>query len=293
MRIYRGGVLTRLFGRLTGLRKLRRLHFDSKSADELLLAQTDAARFVVSAGDTIIGRYCYVRRRPADFEKLTQVHRLLPDGHRKEILIDIGANIGTICIPAVATGLFQRAVAVEPEPGNYRLLATNVVLNGLDDRIQTHNRAMADVDGADLQFEMSTDNHGDHRVRTTDAPGLYDEEQRSVINVKSLTLDALDLPLQRDNALVWMDVQGYEGAVLAGAASCIDKGVPICMEFSPYALQRSGSFEKLNAALANAPYSNLVDLDEPSRVLGFELSTLQEIADKLGSTGGFTDLLIW
>ncbi len=33
-------------------------------------------------------------------------------------LIDIGANIGTICIPAVKCGLFDRAIAIEPEPLN-------------------------------------------------------------------------------------------------------------------------------------------------------------------------------
>lgn len=293
MGIARHGIFRRLATGYFNTRKFRRLYFDTRPQDSLLLAQTDGGDFLVSAADQIIGRYCYVHRKPADFQKLQQVLQLLPGSGPRDLLVDIGANIGTIGIAAVRRGLFQRAVAIEPEPGNFRLLDQNVTLNGLENSIDTCNKALAAVDGAELVFELSADNHGDHRVRTTDAPGLFEESERPVISVESTTLDSLGLPLSADNSLIWMDVQGYEGAVLSGAASGIANKVPVCFEFSPYQLRRADNYDLLLQSLAAAPHANLVNLRDPSRLLEFSVAALEGIATELGFSGEFTDLLIW
>ena len=47
------------------------------------------------------------------------------------ILLDVGANIGTVCIPMVTKGFFVRAVAFEPDRTNFRLLQKNISQNDL------------------------------------------------------------------------------------------------------------------------------------------------------------------
>ena len=80
-------------------------------------------------------------------------------------LYDIGANIGVTCIPAVNRGLVKRAIAVEPEPENFKLLKLNIILNNLEDKIETLNYALSSESDKFLNLEISNDNSGDHRIR--------------------------------------------------------------------------------------------------------------------------------
>ena len=52
------------------------------------------------------------------------------------LLVDVGANIGTVTVTLLREGIFRRAVAVEPIPGNYRRLTRNLWLNGLRHRVR-------------------------------------------------------------------------------------------------------------------------------------------------------------
>ena len=97
--------------------------------------------------DRIIGRSLYWRG-DFDFQKFEAANRLLrehwvvgPDAPLP-VLIDVGANVGSICIPAVKRELVNRCIAIEPDPENFRLLKVNAALNGVDDRIDTRQMAV-------------------------------------------------------------------------------------------------------------------------------------------------------
>ena len=179
---------------------------------------------------------------------------------RIETLYDIGANIGTICIPAVGRGLVLRAVAFEPEPANFQMLMTNIHLNGLSQLIVPHNLALGANRGEMLRFELSPDNMGDHRVRVRSGLDLYDESSREVIDVPSDTFDALVPQFDAANALIWIDVQGYEGNVFKGAQQAISAGVPIALEVAPYLVERAGCEAALRSTVQR--YGTFYDLGE-------------------------------
>ena len=164
---------------------------------------------------------------------------------KPEIFVDIGANIGTHLISSLKDGLFRAGVGVEADPINYALLTRNVVLNGLLDRIQLVNRAISDRCGA-VTMELCKNNFGDHRVRSQDnAEGIsFGEDEREIYSTMSDTMDEL-FPEQKiqisSNTLVWIDTQGHEGQVLAGAQKIFFKEKPfVVLEFWPYGLERSG-----------------------------------------------------
>ena len=71
--------------------------------------------FVVDTKDGIIGRVLF-ETGEFDFGKFETAHRLICErrGKAPALLVDIGANIGTICIPAISRGLVQSAIAIEP-----------------------------------------------------------------------------------------------------------------------------------------------------------------------------------
>jgi FkbM family methyltransferase len=248
--------------------------------------------YVVHTSDNGTSREVF-RSGQLDIEKFTRVIELLsPKAVAKlRVLLDIGANLGTICIPMVAAGHFERAIAVEPDPLNLRLLRTNIALNELHDRIEVVDRAAADQDGLTLSLEHSPINTGDHRISVSDAPGLQREEDRNRIEVQSITIDAI---VEADEApandiLIWMDVQGYEGWALAGAAQTLAQTPPLVIEFWPYGIQRAGSFDALQQALT--PYGSFVDLADPT-ARRRSIDELTALYKEIGEGGNYTDLMV-
>jgi hypothetical protein len=89
------------------------------------------------------------------------------------------------------------------------------------------------------------------RIRLSDLPGRDNEDKRLKMEIQSNTLDTLCPVEPAENTLIWMDTQGYEGYVLAGARGWLDAGTPLVMEFDPYLMKRVNSFGLMKAALAN------------------------------------------
>jgi FkbM family methyltransferase len=209
------------------------------------------------------------------------------------LLIDVGANIGPICVIAVARSYSKRAIAIEPEPHNCRLLRANIALNGLTDAILVHESACGMFDNETLELELSEDNLGDHRIRPSDRPGHDNEDTRHKIQIPSNTLDTLCPIEPGENTLIWMDTQGYEGRVLAGAQNWLDAGTPLVMEFDPYLMKRVNSFALMKTALAN--YVGFHDLwQNPYRFRPIsELDDLYVEHDRAREQGklGFTNIL--
>jgi FkbM family methyltransferase len=272
----------------------RKALYLSAPPQKLLLANWGSETFLLSSQDQFIGRGTFISG-PYDFDKFEKAVSLLDPGFQKRLLIDIGANIGTICIAAVKRDIFRQAVAVEPEPLNFSLLTCNVQLNGLADRIQCHNLALGAQAGQELLFELSDRNYGDHRIKMSDQPGIDNEESRKTIRVKSEPFDAVIRDVNSSNTLIWMDTQGFEGFVLQGATEALAKRPPMVIEFWPYGLNRSGSYPALRQAVVAAGYTRFYDLDSGSSGNPLPViltpQSLDDLYKRLGDAGASTDLL--
>ncbi|MFT7771921.1 FkbM family methyltransferase [Roseateles sp.] len=264
--------------------------FDAAPAGSVLVSTRGPETYLVSSGDRAIARELYVNGQ-FDFEKLQKVMRLLGPGFQPRLLLDIGANIGCICIAAVKRGLFERAMAFEPEPYNFSLLAANIHLNGLASRITPRNLALGARDGEQLVFELSKDNYGDHRISMGAQDGQFDEACRERITVPS---ESLDSQIEGDwpGCLIWMDTQGFEGYVLQGAARSLRERPPLVVEFWPYGMQRSGSYEALKHAVLQAGYTHFHDLELDEGPVPASEAGFDAVWQRLGTSGRFTDLLI-
>ena len=247
--------------------------------------------YVVHTSDNGTSREIF-RSGQLDLQKFNRVIELLPSETTKgRVLLDIGANLGTICIPLVAARHFERAIAVEPDPENLRLLRTNIALNELHDRIEVLDKAAADKDGHTLSLERSPINTGDHRIAVSNAPGQQHEEERCQIDVQSITIDTIikSDTASADEIFIWMDVQGYEGWALAGAVQTLAHTPPLVIEFWPYGMQRAESFDLLQLALA--PYGYFIDLADKHAVRR-PLEELPALHREIGEDGAYSDLLL-
>ena len=86
-------------------------------------------------------------------------------GHQYEgtTFLEVGANFGVYCLPAVSELGFARAVAYEPDPASFDLLEQNIDRNGLGDRVSAHHAALSAQPG-ELTLSLGTGNAGDNRI---------------------------------------------------------------------------------------------------------------------------------
>ncbi len=262
----------------------------------------DGVRYVLGTrGDRGLGYGTFVS---GSFEKETlrrMLVALLRHGTttlRGMTALEVGANIGTETVSLLSHHGVERVIAFEPDAENARLLRANLALNGLDRRAEVHEIALSDID-ARLLLERSADNCGDHRIRVpeTNGPDLFNESDRSTIEVHARCIDSLvesgELDLEAVG-LVWMDAQGHEGHVLAGARHLIAAGIPVLTEYWPYGLNRAGGLARFHTAVAEG-YATVIDLrtgsEEPPTVL--PASGVAQLADRYSDEFvSYSDLLL-
>lgn len=132
------------------------------------------------------------------------LHMLRPG----DVFLDVGANVGSYTVLA-AGGAGARTISVEPIPTTFKSLRQNVLLNGLDDRVELHCAGLSSADGT-LRFsaDLDTMNHI-----------LAEGEDRPAVEVPVFRMD--DLLRGRVPAVIKIDVEGHEKAVLEGGAKTL------------------------------------------------------------------------
>lgn len=210
-------------------------------------------------------------------------------------LIDIGANNGVISIGMIVTGELQKAVAIEPEPTNFARLEENVVLNGISDAVHRINCALSSQ-ASSLTFELSDSNYGDHRVRAQSLASrdIFNESKRPVITVPADTLDKVLSAVPRtftdDVAVIWIDVQGYEGHVFEGAGSILARGIPVVSEIWPYGIARSGmTLDAFNDVVTRYWHSFWVK--RRGRFVRYPILAFRAFLDEIGPDGSYDNVI--
>ncbi len=233
-------------------------HLSNRFDIKAVMTSGESGKIAGAPSELVMGSYVQQHAYcPGIVDLITS--RLINNG--KGSFIDIGANIGLITVP-VARNSQAVVHAFEPEPNNFGFLTRNVTENLSPDRVTLHNIALVSNEGL-LQFELSKDNFGDHRVRRKSkiTNQKYDEKNRQVIDVTGKRLDnvlnADELP---HPIVVKMDTQGAESEVVQGGGQLMDAADFVLTEYCPYLLLRFGTdpadFLKF---IRTFPYATMVD----------------------------------
>lgn len=243
---------------------------------DTLSTTIDGVRYFVSTRDQSVGRVAFMGYTPGG-DLLDGYLDLIGDELGRPIVkgttcVEIGANIGTTTLPLVLKHHAELCIALEPAPDNLALLRSNLAVNNVGaDRARVLPVAASDRTGT-AELELSSVNSGDNRVRrhqrpTASASELYGERRRSVITVPTARIDDIlaeqNVELS-DVGLVWIDVQGHEGHVLAGGTRLLAAAAPIVMEYWPYGLRRAAGLELLHRVIGDSG-RRIVDLRESLR----------------------------
>lgn len=180
-----------------------------------------------------------------------------------DTVIDVGTNIGVhACVAANAMPPRGRVIAFEPVPANLRVLRANIAGNGLTDRILVEEAAVAEAPGR-MDIHLSTSSN--HSLVAEVA-----NNSTETISVQVTSLDAyvagLDAPASVD--VLKVDVEGYDGYVLRGAAAVIKEHQPaLLIEFVPSHLAKAGFPAEALSRLIFEMYPHVYVVDEPRRRL--------------------------
>ena len=240
---------------------------------DLVSVEAHGLTFLVPTADATAGERLFRTRTGSEFVVLDRAcDRIQPRG----VFVDVGANIGTTLLPALAR--FVSGLAVEAESRNATLLRANAALNGLDERIVLYEAACSSKRG-EVELRLS-ETHGGHAVGPAKPGG------RSVI-VRAVPLDDLiaEAGVEPEHVgLVWMDVGGHEAEVLRGATRVLDARVAIVAEI------RARTAEAVLAVLGDR-YARATDLRSE---VDLPLGDLPGYLKQLGEGGGrkFTDVLL-
>jgi len=208
--------------------------------------------------------------------------RLFKDG--SGTLIDVGANIGVVCIPVKQAVPGIACYAIEADPDNCECLRMNSFRNNIQD-IVLFNRAAYRRECL-MSFERSGDNSGDHRIRTNKSDSsreLCNESARQVIQIQASTLDSM-IPSSglKSPVIIACDVQGAEADVLAGSTRLLEAVDVLIIEFWPYGLRRTGAnVDELLSFFSRFPHGARFDSMDTGSIHTVPISELVEQLKRL------------
>jgi FkbM family methyltransferase len=256
-----------------------------------VLAGDGEVQTLVWTGDMNIGRGLYTWRQLDSNQLQEALVSLDRYGEPADmVFVDVGANIGTASLAALASKRFSAAVAIEPDPRALQLLRANAGLNGYIDRMEIVAAAASDVEG-EVYIDVNPFNYGDNAVVSE---GAGSDHAASVITVRSVRLDRV-LPAVAGydpaRAFYWIDVQGHEVPAMRGLGELLAHARAILVEIEPDGWRDTDTGHAM-AQILSATHEWFVELghgdSEPLPV-----SALSAFCDATASRHGLTNILVF
>lgn len=135
-------------------------------------------------------------------------------GEEGSVVVDIGANIGNHTLYFANELNAGKVISFEPVPNTFKILETNIQLNGLQDRVEIYNQGLSDKPG---RAEIEVFNPGN-----IGGTSLKAGKGELILT----TLDSLNL---QSVTFIKMDVEGMEPQALKGAVETIKRTRPIML----------------------------------------------------------------
>ena len=227
------------------VRRIRKIEFEYFSDKYRLYS--NKYFFIIFGKDKYISKETYVNG-PHDYHLFKKSKILL--NKKIKYLIDVGANIGTFCIPPVKDRLIEKCIAIEPVEKINDILKMNIILNGLNDKIKTYKYVISDKKNENLSLTLNKNNYGDNKFKIS-----KNKKKKFTIVKLDFFINYFDL----NKLLIKIDVQGFENKVLMSATKFMNKSVPLIVEFDQNFMKREESLKIIKFIKKNYDFFSLLD----------------------------------
>ncbi|MCS7074324.1 MAG: FkbM family methyltransferase [Bacteroidia bacterium] len=137
-----------------------------------------------------------------------------------QVILDIGANIGSSALFFASQNPTAQILAFEPHPDTFQRAIENIRLNAYQN-IELFNVGLGHTVGTLKLYEVNERNPGMNRI----LPGEFSFPYREI------QIEVLDQVLKQKNInridFLKLDVEGFEYAVLRGAAEILSQSKPV------------------------------------------------------------------
>ncbi|ALL12402.1 FkbM family methyltransferase [Caulobacter henricii] len=215
--------------------------------------------FLYPEGDDSVGQMLrdYGEFAPAELGFIAQC---LSACESEGTFLDIGANIGAICLPLATGRDTWRFIAVEGHRGLAQVLSANAFANGRYN-VEVHNAVVGAAEGLIDFPALSLKETGNFGI-----VGLHMEQQYQTERARMTTIDAL---APSNTRFIKVDVEGHEAEVLRGAEQTLHVTRPIWLLEAN--VKHEKAHQEMRSVLFSAGYdlywfySPFVSLNAPSK----------------------------
>ena len=227
------------------VRRIRKIEFEYFSDKYRLY--TKKYFFIIFGKDKYISKETYVNG-PHDYQLFKKSKTLL--NKKIKYLIDVGANIGTFCIPPTKDRLIEKCIAIEPVEKINDILKINIILNELNDKIKTYKYVISDKKNENLSLTLNKNNYGDNKFKIS---------KNRKKNFPIVKLDFFINYFDLNQLLIKIDVQGFENKVLMSATKFLNKSVPLIIEFDHNFIKQENSYKIIRLIKNKYNFFSLLD----------------------------------
>jgi FkbM family methyltransferase len=204
----------------------------------------------------------------AEYETIEWLREVVKPGMT---VIDAGANVGQMTLEmAHLVGPQGKVFAIEPAPGNVKVLRAHVTGNGFADRVTLIEAACCETDGGFIDltvFGSGADTVGSGHTIMSEALSAAEPggAPTLAVRVPTVSLDALCERHAIRPAVIKIDVEGAELSVLEGARKVLARDRPFLrFGFHPFAFaDPAGASARIRDLLAVSGYRIEATGDEP------------------------------
>ena len=227
------------------VRRIRKIEFEYFSDKYRLY--TKKYFFIIFGKDKYISKETYVNG-PHDYHLFKKSKTLL--NKKIKYLIDVGANIGTFCIPPTKDRLIKKCIAIEPVEKINDILKINIILNELNNKIKTYKYVISDKKNENLSLTLNKNNYGDNKFKIS---------KNRKKNFPIVKLDFFINYFDLNQLLIKIDVQGFENKVLMSATKFLNKSVPLIIEFDHNFIKQENSYKIIRLIKNKYNFFSLLD----------------------------------
>jgi FkbM family methyltransferase len=174
-----------------------------------LLLRRRGANFVLDPRNWIDS--LLARAEPFENELIARAANIMA-AERRDIFIDVGANLGLYTVLLGKSPSVKRVIAFEPVRRNFNQLMANVFVNRLDQKVDAFRLALGDTT-QDAIIHIDPTSTGASYIDNSDGAPAKNFSIQEVISV--VPADTI-ISLERERLFIKIDAEGHASAALRG-----------------------------------------------------------------------------